>query len=71
MLTSYLVKCPHLECGWFGSLLPLRDVEAWRGPIPTVPIAVFQCPRCDKQWRARVVGDDVKALPVEETAPVS
>jgi hypothetical protein len=66
MLTSYLVKCPHFNCGWFGSLLPSRDTDSWRGSIPTTSIAVFECPNCQHTWRARVVGDDVVPLPLEE-----
>ena len=65
MLTSYLVKCPHSQCGWSGSLLPCRDTDSWKGSIPTTSIAVFECPQCQQQWRARVVGDDVVPLPVE------
>ncbi len=66
MLTSYLVKCPRVGCGWFGSLLPNRDTDSWRGPMPTVAVAVFECPSCRQEWRARVVGDDVVPLPVED-----
>jgi hypothetical protein len=69
MLTSYLVACPHLGCGWTGSLLPSRNQEAWNSLLPTTKIAVFQCPRCEREWRARVVGDDVKPLPLEEAIP--
>ena len=29
MLTSYLVRCPHFGCDWFGSLLPSRDTDSW------------------------------------------
>ena len=35
MLTSYLVKCPHFNCNWSGSLLPSRDTDSWRGSVPT------------------------------------
>ena len=69
MLTSYLVRCPHLNCGWFGSLLPSRDTEAWKSLIPATSVAVFQCPRCQAEWRARIEGDDVKPLPVEDRIP--
>ena len=68
MLTSYLVACPHFGCEWFGSLLPARDTDSWRGSAPTVPIAVFQCPRCQREWRAQIVGDDVKTLPLDQNA---
>jgi hypothetical protein len=69
MLTSYLVACPHVGCNWSGSLLPCRNTDAWTSLIPTTSIAVFQCPRCDREWRGRIVGDDVKPLPVEEAVP--
>jgi hypothetical protein len=66
MLTSYLVTCPHAGCGWSGSLLPCRNTEAWSSLVPRTKVAVFQCPRCEQEWRAQIVGDDVKPLPVEE-----
>jgi len=68
MLTSYWVRCPHTGCGWFGSLLPHNDVEAWRASIPNVSTVVFLCPQCQGEWHARVVGDDVENLPLEEMA---
>ena len=68
MLTSYLVKCPHPGCNWSGSLLPQGDTRLFQGALPTANLVVFQCPRCEGQWRARVVGDDVKPLPLEQTA---
>jgi hypothetical protein len=66
MLTSYLVKCPHPGCDWYGSLLPRHDSLSWRNLTPAKSIVEFQCPQCQGEWRARVVGDDVKALPLEE-----
>jgi hypothetical protein len=71
MLTSYMVHCPHVGCNWFGSLLPRSSAEAWRRAIPTTPVVVFQCPRCQGEWHARIVGDDVEALPLETTAVTS
>jgi hypothetical protein len=65
MLTSYRVTCPHAGCGWIGSLLPQTDTQAFRGAVVAAKVVVFQCPKCDKQWRARVVGDDVVTLPLE------
>jgi hypothetical protein len=70
MLTSYLVKCPHPGCDWFGSLLPRTDLEAWRGYSPTKSVVEFQCPRCQRDWRARVVGDDVQPLALQPAAVV-
>jgi hypothetical protein len=66
MLTSYLVKCPHFNCNWSGSLLPSRDTDSWRGPVPTTSTAVFECPQCRQSWKAKVVGDDVVPLPLDE-----
>jgi hypothetical protein len=66
MLTSYMVKCPHVGCRWFGSLLPRNDVDSWRGQPSKSLVLVFECPRCHEEWRARLVGDDVAPLPHEE-----
>ena len=68
MLTSYVVSCPHFGCNWFGSLLPRGEREVWRGFAPTKPVIHFQCPKCQKAWSARVVGDDIELLPLEEPA---
>jgi hypothetical protein len=66
MLTSYSVKCPNEGCGWRGSLLPKGNAEAWRGFTPRLSEVVFQCPECETEWHARVVGDDVVPLPQEQ-----
>ena len=71
MLTSFLVRCPHSGCNWFGSLLPQGDTEDWRGYAPAKNVVMFECPRCQGHWRARVVGDDVETLPLEEMAVVA
>jgi hypothetical protein len=68
MLTSYLVKCPHLGCHWFGSLLPRGKAEEWQGAVPSATIVVFECPECGGEWHARVRGDDVVPLPLPELA---
>jgi hypothetical protein len=68
MLTSYLVRCPHLDCGWQGSLLPQGDPAAWKGSQPSTSLVVFECPRCGGEWQARIVGDDVVPLPLSEMA---
>jgi hypothetical protein len=68
MLTSYWVTCPHPECRWLGSLLPQPDTDAWHGAAPVQGLVVFQCPQCNGEWRARVVGDDVVPLPLAEPA---
>jgi hypothetical protein len=66
MLTDYMVHCPH--CRWSGSLLPSRNREAWRSAVPSTHEVVFECPRCRGEWHARLVGDDVRPLPLEEVA---
>jgi hypothetical protein len=63
MLTSYWVNCPHAGCKWSGTLLPLSDTQLFRFAAPTVKTIVFQCPQCERQWRARIVGDDAVPLP--------
>jgi predicted RNA-binding Zn-ribbon protein involved in translation (DUF1610 family) len=70
MLTSYMVTCPHHECGWQGSLLPRGDSNVWKGSVPTTSRVVFECPQCGHEWPARVVGDDVVPLPLRELAPL-
>ncbi len=66
MLTSYVVACPHSGCDWFGSLLPQGNAESWRGSAPSQSIVDFQCPQCQREWQARVVGDDVVPLPLAD-----
>ena len=66
MLTDYMVTCPHAGCHWSGSLLPSRNRDAWRAAIPATHEIVFECPRCHHEWRAELIGDDVRPLPVEE-----
>ena len=66
MLTSYLVKCPHFDCNFFGSLLPSRDTDSWKGSLPTVNVAVFNCPNCGKMFRGKIKGDDIEPLPLED-----
>lgn len=70
MLTSYMVKCPHPGCDWFGSLLPRNNLYSWSGATPSVPEAVFQCPSCQGEWRARIRGDDLEMLPLEEQVAI-
>jgi hypothetical protein len=66
MLTSYMVKCPRQDCGWFGSALPRSNADSWHGAVPTAHETRFQCPRCRQEWRARVRGDEVEPLPLNE-----
>jgi hypothetical protein len=68
MLTDYMVTCPHAGCRWSGSLLPSRNRDAWLTAIPRTNEIVFECPRCHREWRAKLVGDDVHPLPLNEVA---
>lgn len=66
MLTSYMVRCPNIECGFFGSLLPSQNPDFWKGSVPLTSTVVFECPHCGHHWKARVKGDDVEPIPQEE-----
>jgi hypothetical protein len=66
MLTSYMVKCNHSGCGWFGSLLPTGPVKMQGSP--PVRVVEFRCPKCARNLRGRVRNDDVIMLPHEEPA---
>ncbi|HZT82106.1 MAG TPA: hypothetical protein VFA26_17900 [Gemmataceae bacterium] len=68
MLTSYWVRCPHLGCNWSGNLLPQGDTRLFTAAVPGTKVVVFQCPTCQGQWKGQVVGDDVRPLPLEQTA---
>lgn len=71
MLTSYVVRCPHKNCRWSGSLMPsAKPAAPWENSIglPVKKEVVFECPKCRGVWHARIVGDDVRALPVEVLA---
>lgn len=67
MKTSYHVKCPQPNCGYSGNLLPIDNMDSWCGAVPAVTVANFQCPRCRVEWKAKVKGDDVENLPIEQT----
>jgi hypothetical protein len=64
MLTSFVVRCPHPECRWFGSLIPTTTAGPLQGKPGVRPEVVFRCPSCKNEWHARVVGDDVRPLPL-------
>jgi hypothetical protein len=49
-------------------LLPSRNRDAWLTAIPRTNEIVFECPRCHREWRAKLVGDDVHPLPLNEVA---
>lgn len=59
-MSTYLVKCPQFGCGWSGELAPSGVAEAWS---VFEPVVAFECPCCEQEWRARVVGDRVRSLP--------
>lgn len=64
MLTDYMVSCPN--CHWSGCLLPASNRQAWHPALPAAKVVCFHCPRCQDEWQAQVIGDDVKPLPQEE-----
>jgi len=66
MMTSYLVRCPHSGCRYFGSIQPASRVETPHGAIPARPQVLFKCPKCQTQWKALLVGEDVKPLPLDK-----
>lgn len=66
MLTSYMVKCVHHDCGWFGSLLPTGPAKM--EGTPPVRVVEFKCPKCAGALRGRVRNDDVIMLPAQEPA---
>lgn len=65
MLTDYSVHCPHDGCGWAGSLFPLGNRDDWRPACPKQRVINFRCPRCQRGWQARIVGEDAVPLPLE------
>lgn len=64
MLTDYSVHCPHEDCGWRGCLFP-KGKSDWRPAAPARREITFHCPSCDREWQARIVGDDAVNLPLE------
>lgn len=68
MLTDYAAHCPHEDCGYRGYLFPQGNREAdWRPASPTRREITFSCPRCKREWKARIVGDDAVNLPLPAT----
>lgn len=66
MLSSYPVACPNEGCGWTGSLVP-SSAQGGRGAeIALAQRAWFRCPRCQRDWEARISNDRVTALPDAE-----
>jgi hypothetical protein len=59
MLTDYMVTCPRSDCGWVGRLLPSLNQDAWKSAMPATKSILFRCPRCQHNWTARLIGDDL------------
>jgi hypothetical protein len=67
MLTDYLVHCPYEGCGWRGPLFAKGSHEPLRSALGAARVVVFECPRCHREWHARIAGDDdAIPLPLEE-----
>jgi hypothetical protein len=63
MLSSYPVACPHEGCGWTGSLVPSSVQGGGGAEITAAQRAWFHCPRCRRDWEARISNDRVTAVP--------
>ena len=63
MLSSYPVACPHEGCGWTGSLVPSSVQGGGGSEIALEQTAWFHCPRCQRDWEARISHDRVTAVP--------
>jgi hypothetical protein len=59
MLSSYSVACPHEDCGWHGSLVPSLVQGGAGAEIASGQHVWFQCPRCRRDWGARIRDDRV------------
>jgi hypothetical protein len=62
MLSSYPVACPHDDCDWTGSLIPSLVRGGPRAEITSLQQAWFRCPRCRRDWEARIKDDTVIIL---------
>jgi hypothetical protein len=67
MLTDYAAHCPHEGCGWRGYLFPQGNRDDSKAAQPSQREIMFACPRCKREWRARIVGDDAVNLPLPAT----
>jgi hypothetical protein len=63
MLTDYSVHCPHDDCGWRGCLFPQGNREDFKPAQPMRNVITFCCPRCHREWQARIIGEDAIPLP--------
>jgi hypothetical protein len=66
MLNAHLVKCRQFGCHWSGLLSPNCAADSTGEFVHTGTIVVFQCPCCQQEWRARVLGGRVKPLPMDD-----
>ncbi len=71
MLTSYWVTCPRPDCHWSGDQLPREDRAVWATAVPSKKVVTFLCPRCHAEFHARVKGDDVVPLALEEESALT
>ena len=62
MLSSYPVACPHEGCGWTGSLVPSSVRGGGGAEIASAQTAWFRCPRCQRDWEARISNDRVTVV---------
>jgi hypothetical protein len=63
VLSSYPVTCPHEGCDWTGSLVPSSVQGGGGAEIAPPQAAWFRCPRCRRDWEARISNDRVTAVP--------
>jgi hypothetical protein len=63
VLSSFSVKCPHVDCGWIGSLVPSIIRGGSDAEIASMQRAWFHCPQCGRDWEVRMRNDEVTVLP--------
>ena len=67
MLTDYSVHCPNDHCGCAGVCFPRERMRTSSGE-PARRIIGSVCRRCQREWQARIVGDDAIPLPQQPAA---
>ena len=67
MLKSHHVQCRQFGCHWSGLLSTRSSADFAHCLEASDSIVVFQCPRCRQEWYARVVGERVIPLPLDES----
>ena len=68
MLSSYRIACPDEKCGWSGSLVPSKTAGRAGTEASGEQRVWFQCPRCRRDWEARLNDDRVLPLPASRPA---